>query len=66
MESLKQLFANFSLSAILPALIIAVGGIVIIRLLLVIVKKAPENKDVKLGVANIFGSKEVKKAKKKK
>ena len=28
--------------------------------------KAPENKDVKLGVANIFGSKEVKKAKKKK
>lgn len=28
--------------------------------------KAPENKDVKLGVANIFGSKEVKSAKKKK
>ena len=42
MESLKQLFANFSLSAILPALIIAVGGIVIIRLLLVIVKNALE------------------------
>ncbi len=42
METLKQIFANFSISAILPAIIIGLIGIVIIRLVMALVQRALE------------------------
>lgn len=42
METLKRIFADFSFSAVLPALIIGVIGILIVRLLLALVQKALE------------------------
>lgn len=42
MDTLKQIFADFSISAILPALLIGLAGIAVIRLLLVLVQKALE------------------------
>lgn len=42
METLKRIFADLSFSAVLPALIIGVIGILIVRLLLALVQKALE------------------------